>query len=164
MYGIANLILVLLIIGGIIVAIIFTSRKSTPAAQTAAPGSNAQMQQNPAVNMFQNGNTAFNNKNYTDAIGWFHQAASRGHILSQNFLGYMYCSGMGTAQDYAEAARWYRMAAEQGLAGAQHNLGWMYENGLGVTKDTNQAIEWYRKAAVQGDENAKKAFNRLVGN
>ena len=34
------------------------------------------------------------------------------------YVGYLYCEGLGVAQDYAQAAIWYRKAAEQGDPGA----------------------------------------------
>ena len=55
--------------------------------------------------------------------------------MAQSYLGRMYRTGQGVAQNHAEAVRWYRAAAKQGVPGAQFNLGLMYANGQGIAQD-----------------------------
>ena len=97
------------------------------------------------------GDKAFDKKNYTEAVKWFRKAAEQGNAKAQHNLGYCYYDGQGVSQDYTEAVKWYRKAAEQGNAKAQNNLGLCYYDGQGVSQDYAEAVKWYRKAAEQGN-------------
>ena len=111
---------------------------------------------------YEDGNTAYQRKDYVEALRLFGIAAGQGNALAQANLGVMYHNGEGVAQDYAEALRWFRLAAAQGDARAQSNLGIMYERGEGVAKDNAEALRWYRLAAAQGRDDAAKAVARLT--
>jgi TPR repeat protein len=100
---------------------------------------------------FDEGVTAYNEKNYVLAIKEFRPLAEQGDAKAQFNLGHMYASGQGVPQDDAQAVNWFRKAAEQGNPYAQTNLGAMYQKGQGVKKDYGQAVSWYRKAAEQGN-------------
>ena len=111
--------------------------------------------------IYQKGNTAYNNKNYAEAVKWYTKAAEQGHSDAQYKLGWRYQLGQGVEKNQIEAFKWWKKAAEQGDAQAQLNLGICYERGEGVEKDLTEAVKWYRKAAEQGNEYAKTALERL---
>ena len=77
--------------------------------------------------------------------------ANRGDPLSQLYLGCLYGSGWGVAQDYVVAVDWLRKSADQGNATAQLQLGTCYEYGEGVAVSAKQAVYWWEMAARQGD-------------
>jgi hypothetical protein len=81
------------------------------------------------------------------AVQLYRQAATQGHAIAQNDLGYMYLVGRGVARDYSEALRLFRQAAAQGEPVAYQNLGVMYEYGHGVDQNIAEAQRWYAKAA-----------------
>ena len=105
---------------------------------------------------FEDGVTAFKNKNYPVALAKFRLAGTKGDAFAQSLVGGMFDEGLGVAQDYVEAVRWYKLAAEQGDAGAQLNLGVMFNRGQGVAQDFTRAHMWYNLAAVSGDKGAVK--------
>ena len=80
----------------------------------------------------------------------------QGDMLAQYWLGTIFYSGQGVAQDYAEAAHWYRLAAEQGYPRAQYNLGLMYALGNGVIQDYSTAHMWFNIVARDGYSDAVK--------
>ena len=110
--------------------------------------------------IFQKGYTAYNNKNYAEAVKWYRKAAEQGHATAQNNLGVCYDRGQGVEKNYTEAAKWYRKAAERGNASAQFHLGQCYEFSGEVGIYYVEAAKWYTKAAKQGNENAQKALKR----
>ena len=94
--------------------------------------------------------SAFNRKDYTEALRLYKSLANQGNSCAQNNLGIIYGGGLGVPVNHSEAAYWYRKAAVQGNAAAQANLGLLYEKGHGVPKNQAKAAFWYRKAANQG--------------
>jgi uncharacterized protein len=80
--------------------------------------------------------------------------AQQGDAKAQVFVGYLYETGQGVAQDYTKAAEWYRRAAEKGNATAQLQLGNMYLYGRGVSQNFVYAYMWLNLAARQGNEQA----------
>jgi len=57
------------------------------------------------------------------AAAELHQrAASRGHAMSQYYLGVAYGNGEGVPRSEARALHWLRRAADAGVRGAQYNL------------------------------------------
>ncbi len=78
-----------------------------------------------------------------------------------NNLGWMYCNGLGVAQDYAKALFWYDKAANKGSIEAQNWLGWLHEYGLGVQQNCAKAVFWYRKAADDGHAQAQSNLGCL---
>ncbi len=57
-----------------------------------------------------------------DVIGGIKALAERGDPVSQYYLGNMYTSGHGVAQDNVLAYMWHRLAAAQGHTGARGYL------------------------------------------
>jgi TPR repeat protein len=84
--------------------------------------------------------------------------SAQGHPDAQFYLGEMFASGQGVAQNDAEAVRLFRLAAAQGEARAQYNLGVMSANGQGVAQDFAEAVRLYRLAAAQGSADAQFWF------
>lgn len=110
---------------------------------------------NPQRSAYPKGEAAYNKKDYTEALKWFHMAADQGDARAQYYLGKMYAYAQGVVQNYTEAVNWYQKAADQGNAKAQFELGFMYYSGCGVTHSFSEALKWYRKAADQGNANAQ---------
>jgi TPR repeat protein len=77
---------------------------------------------------------------------WWHADAA-GDPRGALYLGVLYDSGQGVAQDYRGAMAWYRRAAALGSATGAFNVAVLYDAGLGVPRDRAQAAEWYRRAA-----------------
>jgi TPR repeat protein len=57
-------------------------------------------------------------KNYVEAVKWYHKAAEQGDASAQFNLGWCFNNGRGVAEDPVEVVKWYRKAAEQGNARA----------------------------------------------
>ena len=67
-------------------------------------------------------------RDYAQAVGWYHKAASKGNEYAMYNLGRCYDNGRGVTKNLKQANQWYRKAAEKGHAGAMKKL---YEN-MGV--------------------------------
>lgn len=112
--------------------------------------SNPDLKDMSSEELFNLGQSFYDNKNYVQAVEYYESAAMKGHSGAQFCLGCCYNYGEGVTKDYSEAARWYRKAAKQGHVWAQHNLGYCYEFGDGVCQNHKEAAKWYRLAAEQG--------------
>ena len=108
-----------------------------------------------ATELFNKGVSAFNTKDYDNALKLYEQAAFQGHAGAQCNLGFMYANGKGVKKDYKKALDWYQEAALQGNVIAQYNLGTMYNTGKGCKVDYSQAYTWFLKAAQQGHDGAQ---------
>lgn len=89
------------------------------------------------------GQQAFSHKNYPETFKWFHQAAEKGNLTAESFLGYLYVVGLGVEKNPKEGFKWLKQAAEAGNADAQYNLGYMYRFDPGVGKNDGEAFKWY---------------------
>jgi len=85
-----------------------------------------------------------------EAVREIKQLAEKGDVNAEAFLGAMYGSGDGVAQDYRAAIKWQTKAAKKGHVQAQYNLGVMYSRGMGVSQDLGMAVKWFQAAADQG--------------
>lgn len=132
----------------------FLSSSFTTAAQSRASVQWAQAQSSDAIN--QQGDNAYDRKDYAEAMRLYRQAAAIGNATAEANIGFLYAKGYGVSQDYAQSVHWYLMAAEKGQPEAQHNLALKYWNGQGVTKDPTQARYWMQKSAAAGDQDAQK--------
>ena len=106
------------------------------------------------------GLSAYNNKNYKEAVEWYLTAAEQGHTDAQYNLGVFYEIGEGVDQSWRESIKWYRKAAEQGHSKAQNTLGDRYYSSASYT----EAIKWYRKAAAQGNIDAQFSISACYSN
>lgn len=68
------------------------------------------------------GDKAFDKKNYTEAVKWYRKAAEQGHAAAQNNLANCYKNGQGVTKDMIKAIEWYKKAAAQGDESAKENL------------------------------------------
>ena len=110
---------------------------------------------------FQEGVSAYKQKDFARAIHEWRPLAERGSLAAQFNVGYMYHKGQGVPQSYEAAIVWYRKAAEQGDAEAQFHLGIMHYNGHGVDRDLKAAAQWYLRAADQGYAGAQNNLGSL---
>jgi uncharacterized protein len=62
------------------------------------------------------------NKNYTEAVKWFHLAGKQGYGAASNILGDCYSFGNGVKKNLDEAEKWYLAAVQQGVAAAADGL------------------------------------------
>ena len=111
----------------------------------------------PAVaGPFEDAAAARGSGDYATALRLLRPLADQGIADAQYYLGLMYDTGEGVAQNYAAAAAWYRKAADKGASDAQYNLGNMYFKGQGVPQDYGHAHMWFNLAAAQNNANAIK--------
>jgi len=87
--------------------------------------------------------------------------ATRGNIMAQLYLGFMYANGLGVPQNDRKAFEWFQKAAEQGDADAQARLGGMYYKGQGVIRDRQKGCALFRAAGEQGYEKAIEFYNEF---
>jgi TPR repeat protein len=85
------------------------------------------------------------------------QKAYHGDLWTQNYLGYLYLSGVSpyVKTDHKEAYKWFGMAAQSGYSEAQTNLALMYANGQYVKQDFEAAATWLKAAAKQNHKIAQ---------
>ncbi|MGA2074166.1 MAG: hypothetical protein ABSH52_11745 [Terriglobia bacterium] len=93
----------------------------------------------------------YSQRNYTDALALYRQAASAGQPHALMRIGFCYDLGYGVKQDPGEAARWYRKAVNAGDPEAMAYLGGLYADGAGVPVDYAQALLWFHKSADLGN-------------
>ena len=104
---------------------------------------------------YQAGLKAYSDKNYTEAVKWYHEAAVQGHIAAQFYYAFSLELGQGIDKNEIEAAKWYRKAAEAGDADSQNKLGLFYALGKGVSADDQKAFYWFKKAALNGQRSGQ---------
>ena len=63
---------------------------------------------------FNKGYSAYQKKDYTEAVKWWRKAAEQGNADAQYSLGVCYFFGHGVTKDEAEAVKWLRKAAGLG--------------------------------------------------
>lgn len=59
--------------------------------------------------LFLQGETAFDSKNYSEALTLFQKAASLGHVQSTYQLGICHLYGKGVIQNRIEGAKWFKL-------------------------------------------------------
>jgi TPR repeat protein len=110
---------------------------------------------------FPEGASAYNARNYAQALKEIAPLARAGNPEAQHLLGLMYYMGRGVARDYKQAFQWHLKAAQQGKADAQYVVGAMYYTGNAVPQDQKHAVTWFRKAAEQGHAEAQHALGLM---
>ena len=78
------------------------------------------------------------------------QAAEKGDLTAQHYLGYCYTEGFRAVTNPAAGVAWYRRALESGYTPSANNLGLVYQRGLAGTNDMAKAVYYYRYAADRG--------------
>jgi TPR repeat protein len=112
--------------------------------------------------LFKQGTTAYRNKDYPAAAGFFRDAAAVGEIRAMKNLGIMHSKGLGVPQSQSEALLWFKQAAEAGSPEAMNSLGVRYQKGRGTKRDYAQAAAWFRRAAEAGNVSAMNNVGLLV--
>ena len=92
------------------------------------------------------------------------EAADKGYLSAQIFLGQVFDIGQGVPQDHAKAVEFYQMCADQGLAEAQCSLGLAYSKGRGIEEDHAKAVDYFRRAANQGLAEAQYSLGVAYSN
>jgi len=81
--------------------------------------------------MFQHGQGI--EKNYKEAVKFYHMSAEQGYVHTQSNLTYMYSNGLGVPKDYLQAIHYYHLTADRGgYYIAQNNFAIMYKTGFHV--------------------------------
>ena len=78
------------------------------------------------------------------------QAAEKGDLTAEHYLGFCYSSGERAQSNAALALSWYQRAGEAGYLPSFNNLGVLYHEGKLVPHDPARAIGYYRQAASGG--------------
>jgi len=107
------------------------------------------------------GASAYNARNYPQALKEIAPLARAGDADAQHLLGLMYYMGRGVQRDYKQAFSWHYKAARQGKADAQYVIGAMYYTGNSVPQDHKLAVQWFRQAAEQGHADAQHALGLM---
>jgi TPR repeat protein len=110
---------------------------------------------------FPEGASAYNARNYAQALKEVAPLARAGNAEAQHLLGLMYYMGRGVTRDYKQAFQWHLKAAQQGKADAQYVVGAMYYTGNAVPQDQKLAVNWFRRAAEQGHGEAQHALGLM---
>lgn len=98
----------------------------------------------------------FEHKDYTRAYLYFTEAALKGQITANFYLGYYYMYGMGvTVIDYKNAIHRLKQADVPGLPYASFLLGELYMEGKGCVQAPDTAFKYWYKSAVQNFPNAE---------
>lgn len=96
-----------------------------------------------------------------EALRLLRGAAERKDHSALGYLGYLYASGTGVAQDLAKAARYWKAAAELGDTVAQVDYARLLVEGRGVTRDVQEGMSLLQGAANEGERLAHLALGEL---
>ncbi|MCM1519310.1 MAG: toll/interleukin-1 receptor domain-containing protein [Lachnoclostridium sp.] len=112
------------------------------------------------------GDEAFENKNYKEALNFYQQMADRGNGYGYLMLAKIYVSGLGLKQDTKKAFEYFSLAADKGLLEGLNGMGICYLYGRGTNKDYENAAECFRRAAEAGLSDAQEnlAYCYVYGN
>jgi uncharacterized protein len=94
------------------------------------------------------------------AVRWLEKAAKTDDV-AQEYLGTMFRSGKGVAQNLVRARVMYARAASQGNRRAQFNYASLCFNGEGGPQDVDSAAKYFEIAARQGDPEAQHMIGRM---
>lgn len=103
---------------------------------------------------FLEGEEAFANKRYTEAMQHFRPLADEGDFRSQYYIAYMYLNGYGVAKNDQLGLKYLEQSLAQNYHLAQALMGFLYSQGMGVPLDRKKAVALYQKAADQGNTSA----------
>jgi TPR repeat protein len=113
-----------------------------------------------ADQLFETGKRYYLARDYSNAYGYFMQAAQLGHVKAEVQVGYQHEKAQGVPRNDRESAAWYYKAAQAGDDVAQANLAHMYEDGTGVPQSDKQSFYWYNLSVHMGDYG--RAFYQLA--
>lgn len=115
----------------------------------------------PAFAGWDEGQAAFQRKDWPTALAEFKPLAEAGHAGALSRLGHMYFEGIGAPKNETEGLRLLTLAAENGDALAQDKLGMMHFQGRGVPRDLDRTLLWLGRAAAQDLPNALRNLGGL---
>lgn len=118
----------------------------------------------PTYELFDLGNSAYNDQEYESAVYYYRFAAGRSHMEAQVKLARCYELGIGVSKDLEEAVYYYKLAAGQGSAYASGYLAMLYYYGKGVKKDYKEAVFYCVLAVSQNDAFAQDLMGAFYFN
>jgi serine/threonine-protein kinase len=104
----------------------------------------------PEVIAYEQGKSAFDDKDYAQARTHFTQACDGGELKACNYLGYIYANGLGIPPDTETARKIYQYACEQENLSSCANLGTMYQDDQKYT----EARKYFKQACDGGVNDA----------
>ena len=156
-------------IGSLIISVSFLTvgLAALAAAQSApcfVPGQ-YRSRDSVAEQNYQQGEAAYERKNYAVAVRYLTAAEQRGHPRAQSLLGIMYRDGEGVRVNDELAFRLTEQAAGQGHRGSLLFMGFYYSYGPIVKIDMGRANQYLAVAARCGDPYAmaELGFNYEFG-
>lgn len=100
---------------------------------------------------------------HTAALGFWEEAALKGHVDAQRDLARAYKLGIGTEPDLKKALYWFRLAGAAGSCRSQREAGLLYRDGAeGGVPRFEEAGKWLGMAAQGGDMIAQYELARLL--
>jgi hypothetical protein len=114
------------------------------------PASHAAASSTSAVDLFDQGLSAYRGKQFSQAAELYQKACDGGERKGCHDLGLMYYRGEGVPKDLNRAAGLFQRACDAAGTGGCLDLGLMYLRGEGVPKDLNRAADLYRRACDAG--------------
>ncbi len=87
---------------------------------------------------------------FAEAMQAWQAEAASGDASSGLYVGVLYDTGFGVAQNEAEALRWYERAGAAGNPTAMLNAAIMLDAGRAGAPDPQAAAAWYERAAARG--------------
>lgn len=103
---------------------------------------------------FLEGEEAFANKRYSEAMQHFRPLADQGDFRSQYYVAYMYINGYGVSKNDQVGLQYLQKSLDQNYDLAQAMMGFLYSEGRVVPVDRKKAVMLYQKAADQGNTSA----------
>lgn len=100
---------------------------------------------------FIEGEEAFGNKRYSEAMQNFRPLADEGDFRSQYYVAYMYLNGYGVSKNNQLGLQYLEKSLSAGYADAQALMGFLYSQGQIVPADRKKAVSLYQKAADNGN-------------
>lgn len=115
----------------------------------------AKKPQSKANELFDDGFSFYQKKDYQNAIATWERAAEEGSTKAKLNLGIMYRTGEGVDKNSERAFHWFERAANEGDLLSQCALAEMYSTGEGVEENYEKVLYWYEQAAKQGHVTAQ---------
>ena len=100
---------------------------------------------------FIEGEDAFGNKRYSEAMQNFRPLADEGDYRAQYYVAYMYLNGYGVTKNNQLGLQYLEKSLSSGYADAQALMGFLYSQGQVVPMDRKKAVSLYQKAADNGN-------------
>jgi serine/threonine protein kinase len=110
------------------------------------PSGNQQQGGPGQVTPYDQGKSAYDHKQYSEARTFFAQACDAGDARACNYLGYLYAQGLGGTRDDEKARSIYQSACEQGNLASCASLGSLYQDG----GNNGEARKYFKKACDGG--------------